>query len=216
MNRMFFAVVALSVIGACLPSNLIPISIAQPTAIATGTSPADSQLFATPGSSAQPTISPVSFTQTSVLPSSSPIPSETATTESSPVPNLTTTPATATEFAGTPILVSATLALSGSGTVTSTPHVLTYGTLPPAVPFGRITLSNRSRAQTYISLQVTTAEGGPTIMEYPVRGFVRIQAPVGYYLYVAWVGGNKMVGNFQLHKGEDLSIILYKDKVVIK
>ncbi len=216
MNRMVFVVVALLVIGACLPSNLIPISIAQPTVDLSGTSQASIPASFTPNATIQPTLTPLSVTETSVLPPVSSLPSETATTESSPIPNLTTTLATATEFAITPALATATLALPGPGTVTSTPHVLTYGTLPPAVPFSQITLSNRSKAQAYISLQVTTAEGGPTIIEYPVHGFVKVQAPIGNYLYVAWVGGNKMVGNFQLRKGEDLSIILYKDKVVIK
>jgi hypothetical protein len=87
--------------------------------------------------------------------------------------------------------------------------------LPPAVPFGNITLINKAKAEAYISLQVTTKQGGPTILEYPVAGRERIKAPSGYYLYVAWVGGNKMVGNFSLHQDDNLYITLYKDKVVI-
>jgi hypothetical protein len=215
MNRMVFAVLVLLVIGACLPSNLIPISIGQPTAIPTATATTANQLFATPGSSAEPTVTAVSATETSVLASASPLPTETATLAASPIPDSTMAGATATAFTAGPDALTATLALPNSGTITSTPRVLTYGTLPPAVPSGQITISNRSRAQAYISLQVTSAQGGPTILEYPVRRFVKVQAPTGYYLYVAWVGGNKMVGNFQLRTGADLTIILYKDKVVI-
>jgi hypothetical protein len=104
----------------------------------------------------------------------------------------------------------------GSPTTTHTPAVLTYGTLPPAVPFASITLVNRAKTQAYISLQVTTAQGGPTIMEYPVHGRIEIEAPVGQYLYVAWVGGRKMVGEFRLRQEDDLEILLYRDRIEIK
>ena len=91
-----------------------------------------------------------------------------------------------------------------------------YGTLPPAVPSSDIRLINKSKTQAYISLQVTSTDGRYAIIEYPVTGTITVQAPLGSYLYVAWVGGNKMVGNFKLHGNEELSITLYKDKVVIK
>jgi hypothetical protein len=104
----------------------------------------------------------------------------------------------------------------GSATTTHTPAVLTYGTLPPAVPFAYVTLVNRAKTQAYISLQVVTAEGGPTIIEYPVRGRIKFQAPVGQYLYVAWVGGRKMVGEFRLHHEDDLEILLYRDRIEVK
>lgn len=105
---------------------------------------------------------------------------------------------------------------AGSATTTHTPAVLTYGTLPPAVPYAYVTLVNRAKTQAYISLQVVTAQGGPTIMEYPVRGRIRVQAPVGQYLYVAWVGGRKMVGEFRLHREDDLEIFLYRDRVEVQ
>jgi hypothetical protein len=105
---------------------------------------------------------------------------------------------------------------AGSATTTRTPAVLTYGTLPPAVPFARITLVNRAKTQAYISLQVVTAEGGPTIMEYPVHGRIKIEAPVGQYLYVAWIGGRKMVGEFRLHQEDDLELLLYRDRIEVK
>ncbi len=104
----------------------------------------------------------------------------------------------------------------GSATTTHTPAVLTYGTLPPAVPFAYITLINRAKTQAYISLQVTTAKGGPTIMEYPVHGRINIEAPIGQYLYVAWVGGRQMVGEFRLHQGDELEISLYRDRIEVK
>jgi hypothetical protein len=88
--------------------------------------------------------------------------------------------------------------------------------LPPAVPFNRITLINKSKAEAYISLQVTMPDGKFSIIEYPVEGSVEIKSPVGQYLYVAWVGGRKMVGNFRMVAGDDLQITLYKDRIVVK
>jgi hypothetical protein len=79
-----------------------------------------------------------------------------------------------------------------------------------------VTLVNRAKTQAYISLQVVTEEGGPTIMEYPVQGRIQIQAPVGQYLYVAWIGGRKMVGEFRLHRDDDLEIFLYRDRVEVQ
>jgi hypothetical protein len=141
---------------------------------------------------------------------SSPIPgiTDTPSVTSTTLPDLTTTPADATS--------TATLAAANPTTSIATLTIRTYGTLPPAVPSSDITLINKSKTQAYISLQVTTIDDRYAILEYPVVGTVNVKAPLGYYLYVAWVGGNKMVGNFRLHGNEDLSITLYKDKVVIK
>jgi hypothetical protein len=131
------------------------------------------------------------------------------------IPGPTTTPATATSgSAGA--TTTATLAAANPATLIPTLTIRTYGTLPPAVPSSDIRLINKSKMQAYISLQVTSPDGRYAILEYPVTGIITIQAPLGSYLYVAWVGGNKMVGNFRLHGNEELSITLYKDKVVIK
>lgn len=209
MNRMVFAAVILLIIGACLPSNLIP-TAAVPTQPNIQSAP-------TQTATVPPTATLVSVTDTSAPPTASPFASATESATTSPIPNMTTTFATATEFAVSPMAETATLAVAGSGTMTSTPSHLTYGTLPPANhPFSRVTLINRSRAEAYISLQVNTRDFGPTIIEYYVHRIVEVRAPVGYYLYVAWVGGNKMVGNFRLTGDDDLSITLYKNSVVIK
>ncbi len=53
-------------------------------------------------------------------------------------------------------------------------------------------------------------------MEYPVQGRIRVEAPVGQYLYVAWVGGRKMVGEFRLHREDDLEIFLYRDRIEVQ
>jgi hypothetical protein len=163
----------------------------------------------------------VPATDTSAPPTESPAASPTETATTSPIPNLTTTFATATEFAVTPGQNTATLAVAdvgaGTTTSTSTPSHLTYGTLPPENrPFSEVTLFNRSHAEAYISLQTSSRDFGPTIIEYYVERMITIRAPVGYYLYVAWVGGNKMVGNFRLEENDDLLITLFADRVTIR
>jgi hypothetical protein len=172
---------------------------------------------------AQPTVTSVPATPTAVIPVASPTLVATDTPLATPTTlvNLTTTPVTATSGAVTttvpPANVTATPTLvTGQITAIWTLAVRTYGTLPPAVPFSQVTLVNKAKTEAYISLQVTMPDGKYSIIEYPVEGSVKIQAPVGSYLYVAWVGGNKMVGNFRLHNNDDLSILLYKDKIVIK
>lgn len=123
---------------------------------------------------------------------------------------------TATPFLANP--TSATTLTSGQLTLTAIPTltIRLYGTLPPAVPSSEITLVNKARTEAYISLQVTMPDGKHSILEYPVKGTVRVQAPVGHYLYVSWVGGRKMVGEFRLRQNDYLTITLFRDRVEIK
>ena len=87
----------------------------------------------------------------------------------------------------------------------------------PICRFGHISMLNMSKAEAYISLQCTTPDGYVTIIEYPVGGRrVNTNAPAGKYIYVAWVGGQKISGNFKLDKVQDLMITIYKDRVEIK
>jgi hypothetical protein len=89
--------------------------------------------------------------------------------------------------------------------------------MPPNLPFGNITMINMSKAEAYISLQCTTREGYTTIIEYPLGGSrVSTKAPAGKYVYVASVGGKKITGNFRLDKLQDLTLIIYKDRIEIK
>ena len=134
---------------------------------------------------------------------------------STPVPNLTTTPVTATSGpTGSIVSATATLA-SGNPTLTPTLGILKYGTLPPAVPSAQITLLNKSKTQAYISLQNRPPDKQVAFLEYPVEKQVKVIAPLGYYIYVVWVGGRKIVGEFTLHKDDDITITIYKDRVEI-
>lgn len=219
MRRFVFVSAAALIVGACvIPVTFTPAPNPSPIVDTAGTAESIMETAVIQTLTAQPTETPViaGFTGTStevVNTSASPAASEASAT----LAVVETVPAeatgtfdipTATEFSATQP--------AGISTVTRTPGVLTYGTLPPAVPFSQVTLINRAKTQAYISLQVVTAEGGPTILEYPVSGQVKIKAPIGNYLYVAWVGGRKMVGEFRLRRDEDVSIILYRDRIEIK
>ena len=137
---------------------------------------------------------------------------------SSPTIDLSATAGTATGSVPTATNLPANFTPTAAGQVTAiwTLAIRKYGTLPPAVPSSEVTLINKANTEAYISLQVTMPDGEYSIIEYPVEGRIRIQAPVGSYLYVAWVGGRKMVGEFSLSNNDDLTITLFKDRIEIK
>lgn len=175
-----------------------------------------------------------SVTDTATIPAAT----DTATATASPVLAVTETAAAATQTATpTQVIDLSATSITATGNIptatnfptngTATPTLVpgvtpiwtlairTYGTLPPAVPFSHITLINKANTEAYISLQVTMPDGQYSILEYPVEGRVTIQAPVGSYLYVTWVGGRKMVGEFRLHNNDDLTITLFRDRVAL-
>ena len=204
------------VTGACLPvappTDSAPPVNSQATIDSIVNTAAAQTLAAQPS----PTTAPPTETATAVLGPSATV-EVTDVPSSTPAPNLTTTPATATSIAEAAATATATQpASSGSPTLTPTLGILKYGTLPPAVPSADITLVNKSKTQAYISLQNYPKNRDLAILEYPVVKQVKIQAPLGYYLYVVWVGGRKIVGEFVLHDSDDLKITIYKDKVTVQ
>jgi hypothetical protein len=170
---------------------------------------------------ARPTLPSASVTAAQSLPTASPVLPATDTQVVAAPADMTATSATGTSVvptatAGPANLTPTPTPAAGQVTAIWTLAIRKYGTLPPAVPFSQVTLINKAKTEAYISLQVTMPDGKYSIIEYPVEGSIKIQAPVGSYLYVAWVGGRKMVGEFRLHNDDDLSIVLYRDRVVIK
>jgi hypothetical protein len=218
MKKIAIVILAAHLLGACLPLTTTP-APNVPTVDVAGTVQAGAQTSVAQTLTALPTITVAPVTDTATPPIA--VPTDTATTDPSTatlVPSLTTTPATATSAPANATFTStATLASApGGATLIPTLTIRTYGTLPPAVPFATVILVNKANTEAYISLQVNTVQGGPTIIEYPVEGTVKIQAPIGEYLYVAWVGGRKMVGNFRLRQVDELKITLFRDRVVIE
>ncbi len=207
--------------------NFNPTPATGPTVDTAGTADAQFQTAVVQTLTAQSMLSPVPVTDTATPPVA--VDSPTLPVTDTPVvltsaPTLAATPTTATgaptnttttaTLGAIQLTSTATLA-SGQATPTWTPGVRTYGTLPPAVPSNRITVINKAKAQAYISLHVDMPVGN-SVIEYPVEGMIRIDAPIGPYRYVAWVGGRKMMGSFRLTSTDDITITLYKDHVVIK
>jgi LysM repeat protein len=108
---------------------------------------------------------------------------------------------------------------SSSGGVVATlpaePEHLSYGSVPPGTPKGKIALSNKANGHVYVSLQGTTQDGIRVINEYSVNGQMQVKVPSGSYTYVASVGGVKFVGHFNLGSDGERSITFYANKVVV-
>lgn len=178
-------------------------------------------LEAIPTTTSLPTETPVVITATETPPEETP--TETANPA---LLTLTATLGTGTVTAETPDLTAiaaGTLPLIGTPTLTHSPLISTgtiqpqfYGTLPPHLSYGNITLINKGKVDVYISLQCTTKEGYTTILEYPVKSMIDASAPAGKYKYVAWVGGRQFVGNFSLANEQDVTITIFKDRITIK
>ncbi|HEY5730179.1 MAG TPA: hypothetical protein VIS72_09030 [Anaerolineales bacterium] len=216
MKRILVLVLVIVTIGACLPvsANPVPQVDTQATINAIVQTSAARTIAAQPS----PTTAPPTETGTPVVaPSHTPTTDITETPSSSPAPNLTTTPGTATPGPGdNPTITSTMTGTSGIITLTPTLGILTYGTLPPAVPSSQVTLINKSKSQAYISLQLGDTVAKGAIIEYPVQGTVKIKAPLGNYVYVVWVGGRQFTGTLKVNKNEELTIIIFKDKVEIR
>ena len=222
MKRILFLSIALSLlVGACLPA--VPASQENPTPIS------EADLQVTAAVLAEQTLQALP-TDTSV-PSKTPIvvtPSQTAT---QPTPTETVNPVlltlTATLLAGTPTLGTETAITGTVQSVTEsvvanpsatlgTPQPLSYGTLPPNLPYGTINLFNKSHVDVYISLRCVTKDGSVTILEYPVKQNFKISAPAGKYTYIAWVGGRQFDGSFTMDDDGFFTITFFKERVNVK
>jgi len=209
MNKFtVFALIFVFALGACsafpAPTNSVPTVDIAGTVNSISNTAVALTLTAQPS----PTVVPVQHTATP------PLAEPSATNTSVPIVNTDTPQSNLTT--ATPTSTNTQIAVSGSPTLTPTLGVLTYGTLPPkAVPYTSISLINLSRRQAYVSLQVVTENGGPTIIEYPVKKRVTVKIPVGSYTYVVWVGGRQLVGYFQVAKNSEPTLTIFKDKVVI-
>lgn len=220
-----FVVLAIALcmlVSSCLPAPATNVPAASVDLDATAAVFVQQTLEALPTITTAPTNTPVVAAETTT-----PSPTQTSTAETEAITGTSTLTgtldtSTATNTATTLVSTNLTTTPSftftpdGIASATQTLHPRFYGTLPPNLPYSGIELVNKSKAEAYISLQATTKDGYTTILEYPVGNLFAIQAPVGKYKYVAWVGGNKITGSFSLGNGSDLRITIYKDRVEIK
>jgi hypothetical protein len=226
MKKILFLALGFSlVLSACLPTFLQPAASPAPEVDLAGTADVLVQQTLQAQPQPSPTLAP-SNTPVVVNPTQTQVPPTPTETQNSFLLTLTATLGTGTVSSapgpsGTPtVTVTGTLptstpTIAAGAAPTETLHPRFYGTLPPSLPSGTVTLINKSKTEAYISLQCTTSDGNVTIIEYPVSGGFDVKAPSGKYIYVAWVGGNKMSGGFGLGTGDQVTIKLYKDKVVV-
>ncbi len=179
--------------------------------------PATAEVFVQQTLQAQPT--------PTVIPSNTPVVTTPTLTEAPATATLTATEtqnsslltltATLGTAAATTTTPTGTRNPSIGATPTETLHPRFFGTVPPRPPSGTITLINKAKAEAYVSLQCTANDGEVTIIEYPVRRQLAVDAPAGHYIVVAWVGGNKMTGSFRLDGNGTLTIRLYTDRLAV-
>ena len=198
------------------PAEEAPAVDAQATDAALAATLAVETLNALPTPTLEPATDTPEPTLTDTIPATA---TETPTATIDSNASATATGTVETSTAATQTVATATVPASGTPatvTPTETLYARFYGTLPPAIPFGKIRLINKSKTEVYISLQCTTVDGYKTILEYPVEGSMRVSAPAGWYIYVAWVGGRKYEGQFGLGKNEDAEITFGQGKITIK
>lgn len=204
-------------LSACIPVPFLGQPTVAPAVDAQATDAALAATLAAETLNALPTptlVLAIDTVEPTATDTESPTVTEKATETMTPDPNVTATETMVPQTA----IMTGTLPTATQVVVTATETLYPrfFGTLPPALPFGKVKLSNRAKVDVYVSLQCTTIDGYKTIIEYPVFGSFSVSAPAGRYNYVAWVGGRQFQGSFGLSKGEDLSITFNKDKVTIK
>jgi len=99
---------------------------------------------------------------------------------------------------------------------TAEPVPLSYGTVPAGTPYAGVKLINRSSGDIYVSLQGTTRDGISVINEYPVGKSMKVNVPAGWYVYVAWVNGQKFSGQFQLANDSTRTITFQNSNVSVE
>lgn len=202
MKRSLLLALILSLaLNACMPAFLQQALNPTPTVNAAATSAALEAATSAQALQSQPTASPI--------PSSTPVvasPTNTTAPTSTRVNTLIPASTPTASFTPAPLTPS----------LTPTLGVMFFGTLPPLVPSGRMTMINRSHAQAYVSFQCTNKEGTLSVMEYPVGRWSEVKIAAGKCLYVAWVGGRQFDGSFTLDPGGSKRIVFFKDRVTIK
>lgn len=226
-RRFFFVALALFMsLSACMP-GLSPISAsdAQATTVALARTQAAQTLISLPSPTILPTNTPLPTSTQTAAPTATPAPSETTTaapnTTGTASPQATSTMGTAsvtgTVTASTATAATATVTATISGTFTATntptPGPLLWGTVPPEVPFGFVTLKNLTNDMVYISFHCTLQSGLTSYLEFPVYSTLKVKIPSGPCHYVAWVKGQQFTGDIHIKKYEEYTFTFKPKKV---
>lgn len=99
--------------------------------------------------------------------------------------------------------------------IAEVPDLKYSGTIPHNASEGIVRLVNKTDGNAYISFRITRADGTNGIYEYPVKRSANVNIPTGWIDYVAWVGGVKFTGGFQLGEDTMHTVTFNKSKVVV-
>lgn len=128
-------------------------------------------------------------------------PTETPSIQACPLPTESLTPV----FTTTPVPLP-----------THTSAWITIDELPKDLPTAPLKLENKSNGEVSLTLYVMIIpQGYQTILSYDFNGTFIVEVPQGNYTYVAYLGGNKIVGSFGLRTPTKLTLTFYKDKVAV-
>ncbi|GAB4540756.1 MAG: hypothetical protein Fur002_08020 [Anaerolineales bacterium] len=237
MKKIFFLMAALAfALNACatMARPSAPTGAANPSPLpqvnlqATAAKMAEQTIAAMP----TPTLAPSATS----APTETPAPTKTATEPPAPAETLTETPnpaietLTATLGTGTPFTVtapaatiSATAAAAtlGSSSATATQEATypqTYGTMPPNLPSGKVSIYNSAPKEAYVSIQCETKEGYNSIVEFPLgsKGQHSVKSPAGWCHTVVWVDGKTFSVGFKLSISGNVSVTISKKGVTAK
>ena len=229
MKKMFFLFAAFCfTLSACVPNAqqpqaTSPAPISEADIQATVAVQVAQTIQSLPSPTLAPSNTPVVITSTSAPTQTQTQAVPTSTSTETQNPTLMTL--TATLGVGTvtlttgatgavPFTTTATPALALIVTTTGTPYFQYAGTMPPELPSGNIALINMSKVDASISLRCETKDGYVTYLDYPLGGSaVNDRIPAGSYIYVAWVGGKKFEGSFKLGKSQDVTLLIYKERI---
>jgi len=125
------------------------------------------------------------------------------------------TPPPSASTTATLIVTRGTAGTLAPGGPSATSFPFSIDTLPANTTYGTIRLENRSKTGVSVSLHCTTRQGYQTVLEYDVYRTTIIEAPLGDYVYVVYIGGHKYVGSFSYGQPSPLTITFYRDKVAI-
>ena len=216
-RRLAFAILILSVgLNACVP-GLSPISAgdSQATAMALAGTLAALTQAALPTPSLPPSNTPPPTFTATTAPSATGAPTNTATS----TPEATSAAGATGSPTATGAMTLSTVPGTVSGTVTTTltptPGVLLWGTVPPAVPYGRVHLVNLTNEMAYISFHCTLENGLTSYLEYPVYARIVVSIPTGPCHYVAWVKGRQFIGDIRIKKFEEYTFTFKRQKIII-
>ena len=218
-RRLAFVVLILSVaLNACVP-GLSPISAgdSQATAIALAGTLAALTQAALPTPSLPPSNTPLPTFTATTAPSATGAPTNTATStpEATSAANATGTITATSSPTPTGALTISTVSGTVTATLTPTPGVLLWGTVPPAVPYGRVHLINLTNEMVYISFHCTLENGLTSYLEYPVYARIVASIPAGPCHYVAWVKGRQFIGDIRIKKSLEYTFTFKRQKIII-